>query len=218
MSQRGRKRKQWQECETVVLDGTLHERAKKWLASKRYIHSPLSTSSFQRVGSRLSRLGRRRVPVDALGNCQFDSIIYSADAPMSAMELVQYLRPLARFFQDRMEGQFKREIRSVLLTCWDAQFHWWPTQFLTTPQSLPESLDCQVSSPSPCGGLRWSLQPSWTSILTWRSPTPEAPLAEKNRLFAARGFGFAACWYTDIWIQLNPDLGASQVPPQFIPQ
>ena len=74
-------------------------------------HLARMQESYDRVDSRLSRLGLRRVPVDALGNCRFDSIIYSADVPMSAMELrtlvVQYLRPLARFFVDRMEGSSK---------------------------------------------------------------------------------------------------------------
>ena len=47
MSQRGRKRKQWQPCEVVELQGTLREAAGKWLEVKGHTHSPLSTSSFQ---------------------------------------------------------------------------------------------------------------------------------------------------------------------------
>ena len=47
MSQRGRKRKQWQPCEVVKLQGTLREAAGKWLEGKGHTHSPLSTSSFQ---------------------------------------------------------------------------------------------------------------------------------------------------------------------------
>jgi len=66
--------------------------------------------SCRRVDARLRLLGLRRVPVPAEGNCQFDALVYSADVPMSAMEMrsfvVQYLRPLARFFQDRTQGQF----------------------------------------------------------------------------------------------------------------
>ena len=66
--------------------------------------------SCRRVDARLRLLGLRRVPVPAEENCQFDALVYSADVPMSAMEMrsfvAQYLRPLARFFQDRIQGQF----------------------------------------------------------------------------------------------------------------
>ena len=66
--------------------------------------------SCRRVDASLRLLGLRRVPVPVEGNCQFDALVYSADVPMSAMEMrsfvVQYLRPLARFFQDRIQGQF----------------------------------------------------------------------------------------------------------------
>ena len=66
--------------------------------------------SYRRVDTRLAAMGLRRVPVPALGNCQFDSLIYTAEIPMTSMELrkfiSQYLQPLARLFGGRMEGQF----------------------------------------------------------------------------------------------------------------
>lgn len=43
--------------------------------------------SCRRVDARLRLLGLRRVPVPAEGNCQFDALVYSADVPMSAMEM-----------------------------------------------------------------------------------------------------------------------------------
>ena len=72
--------------------------------------------SYQLVDARLELMHLRRVPVAALGNCQFDALVYSAQVPMTSMELrcfiAQYLRPLARFFQERMEGQFKGRFES----------------------------------------------------------------------------------------------------------
>ena len=63
------------------------------------------------LDTRVQRMGLRRVPIAADGNCQFASICYSGQIPLTAAHLraavISYLRPLATFFADRMENQFR---------------------------------------------------------------------------------------------------------------
>ncbi|CAL1161178.1 unnamed protein product [Cladocopium goreaui] len=63
------------------------------------------------LDSRLHCLGLKRVPVAADGDCQFSAIVFSAQVPLTALQLrrsvVGYLRPLSACFGARMENQFR---------------------------------------------------------------------------------------------------------------
>ena len=100
--------KTWEQCQ-VDLALQMSEAENKELQDRM-------RESYQLVDARLELMHLRRVPVAALGNCQFDALVYSAQVLMTSMELrcfiAQYLRPLARFFQERMEGQFKGRFES----------------------------------------------------------------------------------------------------------
>jgi hypothetical protein len=67
--------------------------------------------SLGQIDRRLAEMKLRRVPVPPYGNCQFEAIKVTAQLPIGVsdlrMSIVQYLRPLSRFFAERMEGQFK---------------------------------------------------------------------------------------------------------------
>jgi len=125
------------------------------------------------LDARLERMSYRRGEIAGDGNCQFAAICNSGQIPMTASQLrsqaVAYLRPLARFFVDRMENEFRERYGAYLK--WMAEEGTWgdhltllasahvlrrPITVVTTSASEKESEYClEILPPSMIARQLW---------------------------------------------------------------